>query len=160
MTTRAGPGRGAATAGRPSRSATATRRPWSPTAPPPVRCTQEVTPVSVTRRDDGSYLLDFGQNLVGRLAITVAGAPGSRVTLRHAEEVIDGELATAPLRQARATDEYILRGGGTERWEPRFTIHGFRYATITGWPGELRAESADRPRLPHRHAADRRVRVQ
>jgi alpha-L-rhamnosidase len=108
----------------------------------PVRCTQEITPVSITRRDDGSYLLDYGQNLVGRLAITVAGAPGSHVTLRHAEELIDGELAAAPLRQARATDEYILRGGGTERWEPRFTIHGFRYATITGWPGELHAESA------------------
>jgi alpha-L-rhamnosidase len=113
-----------------------------PDSTPPVRCTQEVTPVSVTRRDDGAYLLDYGQNLVGRLAITVAGAPGRRVTLRHAEEVIDGELATAPLRQACATDEYILRGGGTERWEPRFTIHGFRYATITGWPGELLAESA------------------
>jgi alpha-L-rhamnosidase len=113
-----------------------------PDAAPPVRCTQEVTPAAVTRRDDGSYLLDFGQNLVGRLAITVAGPRGSRVTLRHAEEVIDGDLATGPLRQARATDEYILRGEGTEAWEPRFTIHGFRYATITGWPGELRPSCA------------------
>lgn len=113
-----------------------------PDGVPPVRCTQEVTPISVTRRDGGSYLLDYGQNLVGRLAITVDGPRGSHVTLRHAEVIIDGDLATAPLRQARATDEYILRGGGTERWEPRFTIHGFRYATITGWPGELRPESA------------------
>ena len=112
-----------------------------PDSAPPVRCTQELPPASITLRDDGSYLLDFGQNLAGRLAITVAGPPGRRVTLRHAEVVIDGELATGPLRQARATDEYILRGGGTERWEPRFTIHGFRYATVTGWPGELRAES-------------------
>lgn len=104
---------------------------------PPVRCTQEVTPASVVPRDDGSYLLDFGQNLAGRLAITVTGPPGSRVTLRHAEVIIDGDLATRPLRQARATDEYILRGDGTEQWEPRFTIHGFRYATVTGWPGAL-----------------------
>ena len=102
---------------------------------PPVRCTQELTPASVVPRDDGSYLLDFGQNLAGRLAITVTGPPGSRVTLRHAEVIIDGDLATRPLRQARATDEYILRGDGTEQWEPRFTIHGFRYATVTGWPG-------------------------
>ena len=108
-----------------------------PDAGPPVRCTQEVAPVSVTPRDDGSYLLDFGQNLVGRLAITVTGPPGSRVTLHHAEVVIDGDLATRLLRQARATDEYILRGDGTERWEPRFTIHGFRYATVTGWPGAM-----------------------
>jgi alpha-L-rhamnosidase len=104
---------------------------------PPVRCTQEIAPTSVTPRDDGSYLLDFGQNLAGRLAITVTGPPGCRVKLHHAEVVIDGDLATRPLRQARATDEYILRGDGMERWEPRFTIHGFRYATVTGWPGTL-----------------------
>jgi alpha-L-rhamnosidase len=112
-----------------------------PDAGPPVRCAQEVAPVSVTPRDDGSYLLDFGQNLVGRLAITVTGPPGSRVTLHHAEVVIDGDLATRLLRQARATDEYILRGDATERWEPRFTIHGFRYATVTGWPGAMAPDS-------------------
>lgn len=109
---------------------------------PPVRCTQEIAPVSVTLRDDGSYLLDYGQNLVGRLAITVTGPPGTRVKLRHAEVLIAGDLATAPLRQARAADEYVLRGGGTEQWEPRFTFHGFRYATVTGWPGEFSPEAA------------------
>ena len=104
---------------------------------PPVRCTGELAPASVVLRDDGSYLLDFGQNVAGRLAITVTGPSGTRVVLRHAEVIIDGDLATRPLRQARATDEYILRGDRTQRWEPRFTIHGFRYATITGWPGTL-----------------------
>jgi alpha-L-rhamnosidase len=37
-----------------------------PDGSPPVRCTQEVTPVSIVRRDDGSYLLDFGQYLPGQ----------------------------------------------------------------------------------------------
>ncbi|HEV7951622.1 MAG TPA: alpha-L-rhamnosidase N-terminal domain-containing protein, partial [Glaciihabitans sp.] len=31
---------------------------------PPVRCTEELEPVSVTRSASGAYLLDFGQNLV------------------------------------------------------------------------------------------------
>ena len=35
---------------------------------------RNITPVTALRRDDGSYLLDFGQNLVGRLAITVERA--------------------------------------------------------------------------------------
>jgi alpha-L-rhamnosidase len=39
---------------------------------------------------------------------------------------------------AAATDRYTLRGGGEETWEPRFTFHGFRYAEVDGWPGELR----------------------
>ena len=32
-------------------------------------------------------------------------------------------------------DRYILKGGGPEEWEPRFTYHGFRYVQVTGFPG-------------------------
>ncbi|MEU9289493.1 family 78 glycoside hydrolase catalytic domain [Streptomyces sp. NPDC048275] len=104
---------------------------------PPVRCTQEVAPVTVTRKDDGRHLLDFGQNLVGRLRITVDGPAGTTITLRHAEVLENGELATRPLRGAQATDTYILAGDGPRTWQPRFTLHGFRHAEITGWPGDL-----------------------
>ena len=102
---------------------------------PPVRCTEEVVPVRVWRSPSGATLLDFGQNLVGRLRITVEGEAGHTVTLRHAEVLQDGELCTRPLRFADATDTYTLAGGGPETWEPRFTLHGFRYAEIDGWTG-------------------------
>ncbi|MFH9861354.1 family 78 glycoside hydrolase catalytic domain [Streptomyces sp. NPDC017202] len=108
---------------------------------PPVRCTEEITPVSVTRTADGRHLLDFGQNLVGRLRLTVDGPAGTTLTLRHAEVLQDGELATGPLREAYATDTLILAGHGPLTWEPRFTLHGFRYAEVTGWPGELTADA-------------------
>ncbi|MGA4544180.1 family 78 glycoside hydrolase catalytic domain [Uniformispora flossi] len=104
---------------------------------PPVRRTEELAPVAVSVSSSGATILDFGQNLVGRLRITVDGDAGREVVLRHAEVLQDGELATGPLRTAEATDRYILRGGGPEIWEPRFTFHGFRYAEITGWPGEF-----------------------
>ncbi|MGW0331732.1 family 78 glycoside hydrolase catalytic domain [Streptomyces sp. NPDC003011] len=115
------------------------RDPRTLTAPrsAPVRRTDELRPVAVTRKDDGRFLLDFGQNLVGRLRITVDGPAGTRVTLRHAEVLQDGELATRPLREAVSTDTYLLDGSGAQSWEPRFTLHGFRYAEVTGWPGEL-----------------------
>jgi alpha-L-rhamnosidase len=104
---------------------------------PPVRCTEELAPVAITRSVSGAYLLDFGQNLVGRLSIVVDGPDGAAITLRHAEVMQDGELYTRPLRLAAATDTLVLDGRGERRWEPRFTIHGFRYAEISGWPGEL-----------------------
>jgi alpha-L-rhamnosidase len=104
---------------------------------PPVRCTEEVSPVKVWTSPSGRRtLLDFGQNLVGRLRITVRGPAGSAVTLRHAEVLQDGELCTRPLRGAAATDRYTLDGDGDETWEPRFTFHGFRYAEIEGWTGD------------------------
>ncbi|SDX56424.1 alpha-L-rhamnosidase [Arthrobacter sp. cf158] len=108
---------------------------------PPVRCTDELRPVSVWTSPLGKTLIDFGQNLVGRLRISVHGDAGSTVTLRHAEVLQDGELYTRPLRGADSTDHYTLAGSGEETWEPRFTIHGFRYAEITGWAGGDIAEN-------------------
>jgi alpha-L-rhamnosidase len=96
--------------------------------------------VAITISHSGRTLVDFGQNLVGRLRLTVQGTAGQTITLRHAEVLEHGELGVRPLRQAAATDRYTLRGDGLETWEPRFTFHGFRYAEVEGWPGELRAE--------------------
>ncbi|WP_329264240.1 family 78 glycoside hydrolase catalytic domain [Streptomyces sp. NBC_01478] len=116
---------------------------------PPVRRTQTVAPVAVVTTPSGKTVLDFGQNLVGRLRIRVRGAAGHEVTLRHAEVLEHGELSTRPLRFAAATDTYVLRGEGAEGgeeaergdgvdvYEPHFTFHGFRYAEIGNWPGPL-----------------------
>ncbi len=105
---------------------------------PPVRRTEVLPPVSVTRAGSGGHLLDFGQNISGRLRIRVRGDAGHTVRLRHAEVLENGELAVRPLRGADAIDEYTLAGRDEEVWEPRFTTHGFRYAHVEGWPGELR----------------------
>ncbi|WP_419992604.1 family 78 glycoside hydrolase catalytic domain [Streptomyces boninensis] len=109
---------------------------------PPVRCTQEVAPVAVLRTPKGAAVLDFGQNLVGRVRFTVRGAAGQRVTLRTAEVLQDGEVYRRPLRSAESTDTYVLKGGEAEEWEPRFTFHGFRYAEVEGWPDDLEAAVA------------------
>jgi alpha-L-rhamnosidase len=104
---------------------------------PPVRCTQEVAPVSVTELGGGRLLLDFGQNLVGRLRVTVRGPAAHLVRFLHAEVLQNGELYRRPLRGAAAIDEYTLAGlPESETWEPRFTLHGFRYVEVDGWVGD------------------------
>lgn len=108
---------------------------------PPVRRIQSIAPVSIFKSPSGRTLVDFGQNLVGRLRLTMQGPVGQTITLRHAEVLEHGELGTRPLRTARATDHYTLHGEGVETWEPRFTFHGFRYAEIQDYPGELKAEN-------------------
>ncbi len=108
---------------------------------PPVRRIERIQPVSTQKSPSGKTIVDFGQNLVGRLVIKVSGTAGQTVTLRHAEVLENGELGTRPLRMAEATDRYTLKGGATETWEPRFTFHGFRYAEVTGdvFPDEIQA---------------------
>lgn len=104
---------------------------------PFVRRIEERAVLEVITTPAGRTIVDFGQNLVGRLRIRVTGAAGDTITLRHAEVLEHGELGTRPLRAAAATDRYTLAGGGEEIWEPEFTFHGFRYAEIDGWPGEF-----------------------
>ena len=104
---------------------------------PEVRVIETLPVKSVLSADSGRALLDFGQNLVGRLRIRVQGEAGQTVTIRHAEVLEDGELGIRPLRAARATDTYILAGGAEETYAPEFTFHGFRYAEISGWPGDV-----------------------
>ncbi|MFF5081784.1 family 78 glycoside hydrolase catalytic domain [Actinoplanes sp. NPDC000266] len=104
----------------------------------PIRVVDDILATRVWRHGD-RWLADFGQNLVGRVALTVRGAAaGDRIVLRHAEVLDgDGDLYLANLRRAAATDTYVSAGGGTEVFEPRFTFHGFRYAEVSGYPGEL-----------------------
>jgi alpha-L-rhamnosidase len=107
-----------------------------PATAEPVRRTQEVPVGDVVTTPSGRTVLDFGQNLVGYLRVRVSGPAGHVVTVRHAEVLEHGELGTRPLRHAAATDEFVLSGGEDE-FEPEFTFHGFRYAEVTGWPGDL-----------------------
>lgn len=108
----------------------------------PVVRTAVVRPLEVFTSPSGKTLVDFGQNLVGWLRFTVQGEAGQAVTMRHAEVLENGELGTRPLRTAKATDTLIL-SGGEDFFEPTKTFHGFRYAEITGWPGELTADSLE-----------------
>jgi alpha-L-rhamnosidase len=107
---------------------------------PPVRAVEERVPVDTITTPSGRTVLDFGQNLVGRLRIRVRGRRGATATLRHAEVLESGELGVRPLRTATATDRYVLAGdAGGEGWEPSFTCHGFRYAEVSGDYDELEA---------------------
>jgi len=104
---------------------------------PLVRVTEELTPITKTQPTPGSYLFDLGQNMVGWVRLKVQGPAGTMVRLRFGEMLSpDGTLYVDNLRGAKATDTYILRGNGEETYEPQFTFHGFRYAEVTGYPGE------------------------
>lgn len=127
----------------------ATRRSAGPTGQllpspcEPVRVTDQITPVGIQRLGPQRHLIDFGQNLVGRVRIRANGVENTQVTVRHAEMLdATGALYTANLRSATSTDTYVL--DGQTRWlEPAFTFHGFRYAEIDGCdqlaPGDVAA---------------------
>ncbi len=108
---------------------------------PPILPAEEYSVVSQWLLD-GKCVMDFGQNLAGVLRLRIpAGLPtGTVITLTHSEELNEnGELYTATLRSAKATDRYIVSGQETgDSWfMPIFTYHGFRYACVEGLGGAV-----------------------
>ena len=111
-------------------------------AMPPVRRVETLRPVRIWTSPAGKTLVDFGQNIVGWTRVHASGPAGTEVVVRHAEVLEADELGVRPLRAAKATDTFIL-SGGDDVFEPTMTFHGFRYAEVTGWPGELGADDIE-----------------
>lgn len=107
-----------------------------PNIMPPVRVTQTLRPVSVAEPKPGVFVFDLGQNFAGWVRLRASGPRGTRIVLRHSERLGEGGLLdTFTNRRAKATDTFVLAGGGPECYEPRFTYHGFRFVEVTGYPG-------------------------
>ena len=88
------------------------------------------------RTENGS-LYHAPYNLAGWARLRCRGTAGSRVTLRFGEESLPDGAGIDFSRIGRyipdgtfQTDVYILKGGGEEIWEPRFTYHGFSMVSV------------------------------
>ncbi len=122
----------------------ATRAPYPPFGavsyaernPRPVRAFESFGPVAVVKTEDGRDRYDFGVNLTGWCEIEVEGEAGAKVEIDYNETYgKKGEPyweIQQYVKSGKAQhDEYTLAGkAGGERWHPRFTYHGFRYAWV------------------------------
>ncbi|MFS2224802.1 family 78 glycoside hydrolase catalytic domain [Pantoea sp. B65] len=108
----------------------------------PVRSIKEMQAKKIITSPRGERIVDFGQNIAGRVRIRLSGEKGTRVVIEHSE-ILDEEgnfLNNIMGRNKQQKDIYIMKGTGNEIYEPRFTFHGFRYAKISGYPAELKPQ--------------------
>ena len=133
---------------------------------PPIKVMKTIKPVGILKPDEDVHVYDFGQDFTGWAQLRVKGPRGTKVRLKYAVNVYDDNRLNTrssayncpdseeAYRQgigrqggvhhcARQTDIYILKGEGVEVWEPRFTLHGFRYVEVTGFPGEPMLENLE-----------------
>ena len=114
----------------------------------PVRRLMELSVARVLTTPAGETVLDFGQVIAGRVRLSAVGPAGTEIVLEHSEHLAaDGTFFSnvqGPNKDQR--DVWVLAGTGTpgspEVFEPAFTFHGFRYARVTGYPGELADDAA------------------
>lgn len=81
----------------------------------------QVMPTRMEQMNDSLYMFTLPETVSGWCEINVQGKVGDVVKLRFiSEEGLDyGQ-----------TDTYILKGGASEQWEPRFTWHTFRRVEV------------------------------
>lgn len=97
---------------------------------PPVRVLEHLSPVSA-RESEGAVILDFGQNVVGVLELSVGAAQGE-VIIQHGEALdAFGGLYRDNLRSARQEDRVKVLQSNPVVWSPTTTFHGFRYASVS-----------------------------
>lgn len=111
---------------------------WSPA--PPVRIVETRSPVSVEEVRPGIWVADFGQNASGWIRLTNLGPAGTETIIDYGEFVgHDGDLDTTHLNSERqgadpqvfVQQDRVVSDGGDRVFEPRHTIHGFRYARLS-----------------------------
>ena len=120
----------------------------------PVRNNLTLDAISVSEPVKGTFVYDFGQNIIGVPRLEgMKGKAGQVVNLRYGEMIYPEQIPTEPVapytiemykekkgqvyvenyRGAISIDNYILRGKKEgETYQPLFTDHGFRYVSVTG----------------------------
>ncbi len=117
---------------------------------PPIKVGERYSPININKISSNKYIVDFGQNLAGRIFMKVNGSPEQKIQIRYGELLYpDGnlnpmtavwgqiknytipEISNEPFT-AEQKDTFILNGDKDELVTTHFTYHGFRYAEIEG----------------------------
>ncbi len=129
----------------------------------PIQNNITLSAVSVSEPVKGTFVYDFGQNVVGVPRLEgMKGRSGQTVTLRYGEMIYPETIPVDPIepytveiykkmkgqvyvenyRGAISIDNYTMRGNSAgETYQPLFTDHGFRYVSVTGLSEALPVES-------------------
>ena len=108
----------------------------------PCRILDKVSVKKIAELRPGTWVFDFGQNMVGWEKLKVQATKGTNIKIRFAESLLpNGELSFASggieATKVIQTDSFTCKGGGIENWEPRFCYHGFRFAELSISNGSL-----------------------
>lgn len=102
----------------------------------PIKPQRRIEPVAIRRFGKDRYIVDFGENLAGWVELDMDLERGQVVTVLAGERLEpDGSVNTqtsggAPGRVQEMI--YVAKGGEREKWNPRFSYHGFQYVEVHG----------------------------
>ncbi len=108
----------------------------------PVKVMQEFEPVSVKEIKKNTWVYDMGQNMSGIPQIAVKGNNGDTIRITTAELLKEDGTANQRATGNPSYYQYIVKGSGEEKWEPRFSYYGFRYVQVDVFPNKKNENAA------------------
>ena len=107
----------------------------------PMRKVKSFAPLSVTKHDNGTYIVRLPEMASGWASISFDAPEGTLIKISYAERLNnDNGNIKVPLSGSDhllQTDVYVCRGEAGETYEPKFSYKGFEYIQISGYEGEL-----------------------
>jgi alpha-L-rhamnosidase len=106
----------------------------------PIRAVETLSPKSIDKIEDeqDAWLVDFGTNMAGTVAMQLKTEPGQRLRVAYVEReraIFGAERWNNFNPQGTGsyqTDIFIAKGGAKETFQSRYSYKGFRYARIEG----------------------------
>jgi alpha-L-rhamnosidase len=98
----------------------------------PLKVMESFSPVKTTKIKNDVWVYDLGQNASGIPQISVKGKKGDTIRIIPAELINEDGTANQKGTGRPYYLNYILKGTGIEKWQPRFTYYGFRYLQVEG----------------------------
>jgi alpha-L-rhamnosidase len=98
-----------------------------------------ITPSSIEKLGDGSWLVDMGRNFTGGTRIVFPALPvGHEVTLRYSDHITDGNNELFNMQIDR-----FISSGREAVFQSRFNYHAYRYLKIENLPVEISLEAIE-----------------
>ena len=107
----------------------------------PIRNVEEISTKSIKKINDTTYIFDLGRNISGVSKITVNGAAGTTLRLKHGERLyangrldisnIDAHYRPTDNTDPFQTDIVVLSGKGEQSFMPHFNYKGFQFVEVT-----------------------------
>lgn len=105
-----------------------------------VKAHERIKPKELIITPKGEKVLDFGQNLVGTVSVTLNAESGDKVELSFAEILDkDGNFYNKNYRSAKCLYDYTCKNG-EQTFEPLHTFYGFRFVRVDKFPSEFSPE--------------------
>ena len=104
----------------------------------PIRELKVLEPISIEKKNDTTYIIDFGINMSGYIRLFAEGNSGDKIKIRYAETLTEtGELYTESIMQrvyfpeGEFATEWFICNGFPFEWSTKFSYYGFRYAEVS-----------------------------